>query len=81
MVLGRSKTPDGSSTSFRGFHFAIAGRRLSDERIKQVMRCMSHLFNRAVENIFVDFCRPRKPTQLPDKLQRRSAHFFVSRRR
>lgn len=81
MVLGRAETQGGPGTSLRGLHFAIAWRRLGDERLKEVMRCMSNLLNRSIKSIFVDFSRPGKPTQLPDKLQRGSAHFLFRRRR
>jgi hypothetical protein len=58
-----------SRASFHGFCFAIAGRRIRDQRMKQFMSDPRHIVDRAVESFFVRLGRFREAAQFPNKLE------------
>jgi hypothetical protein len=54
-VTGRDSTVSLRRPRFRlqGFRFAIARRRIGDQRFKKMMRGMGHVIHRAIEWFFV----------------------------
>lgn len=61
----------------RGFDFAIAGRRLGRQRLKQLFRDLRHALDRAVERLFIRFRRFGKSAELANELKRRGANLVV----
>jgi hypothetical protein len=61
------------------FNLAVARGRIRDQRLKQMMRGMRDLIDRAIECFFVCLGRFCKSAQLSHELERRRADFIVRR--
>jgi hypothetical protein len=66
-----------SDACFRRFDSAVARRRVGYKRIEQVLRSVSHIFNRTIESCFVGLGRFGEAAQLPNELKRGSANFIL----
>ena len=66
---------------FHRFDGAIAGRRVSDQGIEQMVCSMSDILDSAVKSCLVCLGRFSETAQLPDELKRRCANFILRRGR
>jgi hypothetical protein len=82
MSVGRSsKANSRPRPRFRGFHCAIARRRLRRQRVKQLLRDPGHTLDCAIERFLVRLRRPAKSAEFSDELKSRGANLVLCRRR
>ena len=77
--LRRTKAFRRSRACFDRFGFAIARRRVSHERIEQMLRGVRDIIDGTIESCLVCLGRFCETAQLADELKRRSANFIVRR--